>query len=105
MLLFVASYVCLITDGYYFFWVKNITAQLPPKHRETSISALLGYGNAFKRELTVGALKAKDMAKKGGKAAGKAAGKGAKKVAGLYKEKARRPPKSNLGVDMDHNQV
>lgn len=58
----VASYVCLITDGYYFVWVKNITSQMPPKHRETSTAALLGFGNEFKRQLKVGALKAKDIA-------------------------------------------
>ena len=45
----------------------------------------MGFGNKFKSELNIGALKARDMVKKGGKAAGR----GAKKIAGMYKEKRR----------------
>ena len=56
---------------------------LPPKMREYSTVAMIGFGNKFKRQLSVGALKARDMASKGGKAVGR----GAKKVAGLYKQK------------------
>ena len=51
--------------------------------REYSTVAMIGFGNKFKRQLSVGALKARDMASKGGKAVGR----GAKKVAGLYKQK------------------
>jgi hypothetical protein len=73
----------LITDGYFVCWAKSVTLQLPPKFREASIAALLGFGNRFKRQLSVGALKAKEIVKKGGKAAGL----GVKKMAGLVKQK------------------
>ena len=63
-----ACYIFLIVDFYYACWVKSVNMNLPPKLRESSTSALMGFGNKFKRELNIGALKARDMVKKGGKA-------------------------------------
>ena len=78
-----ACYVFLIIDFYYVCWVKSVNLNLPPKLRESSTAAMMGFGNKFKRHLNIGALKARDMVKKGGKVAGR----GAKKLAGMYKEK------------------
>ena len=85
VLLIVASYLFLIVDFYYVCWLKSVNMSLPPKYREYSTTAMMGFGTKFKRQLSVNALKAKDIAKKGGKAAGR----GAKKLAGMYKEKRR----------------
>lgn len=80
-----ACYIFLIVDFYYACWVKSVNMNLPHKLRESSTAALMGFGNKFKSELNIGALKAREMVKKGGKAAGR----GAKKLAGMYKEKRR----------------
>ena len=81
VLLLCACYIFLIIDFYYVCWVKSISLNLPEKLRETSTAALLGFGNSFKRQLNIGALRARDAVKKGGKAVGG----GVKKMAGLYK--------------------
>ena len=78
-----ACYVFLVIDFYYACWIKSVNLNLPPKLRESSTTAMMGFGNKFKRSLNTGAIKAREIAKKGGKAAGK----GAKKLAGMYKEK------------------
>ena len=75
----------MIIDFYYVCWVKSVNLNLPPKLREYSTTAMMGFGTRFKRHLSVGALKARDIARKGGKATAK----GAKKIAGMYKEKRR----------------
>lgn len=80
-----ACYVFLIIDFYYACWIKSVNLSLPHKMRESSTAAMMGFGNKFKRQLNIGALKARDIVKKGGVAAGR----GAKKIAGMYKEKAR----------------
>ena len=49
VLLLVSCYICLITDGYYIFWVKNLTSQLPPRYKQASTAALLGFGEEMKR--------------------------------------------------------
>lgn len=76
VLLIVTCYIFLIVDFYYVCWVKNMTQTLPGKYKEHASAAILGFGHKFKRELSVTALKAKDIVKKGGKKAGQ----GVKKV-------------------------
>lgn len=85
MLLIAACYVFLIIDFYYVCWLKSVNLSLPAKLRESSTAAMMGFGNKFKRQLNIGALKAREYVKKGGAAASR----GAKKLSGMYKEKAR----------------
>ena len=81
VLLLVTSYVFLIIDFYYVCWVQSVRMNLPKKLQEYSTSAMYGFGTKFKREMTVGAIKARTMIRKGKEAASR----GAKKMAGLYK--------------------
>ena len=90
-----ACYVFLVVDFYYACWIKSVNLNLPAKLRESSTAAMMGFGNKFKRQLNIGAIKARDMVKKGGKAAGQ----GAKKLAGIYKEK--RKGKGTLGREIE----
>lgn len=53
---------------------------------------MIGFGTAFKRQMNNGALKARNMVKKGGKAAGR----GVKKMSGMVKDKRRRTSGQNL---------
>ena len=83
VLLIITCYIFLIIDWYYVCWVKSLTLNLPPKYKETSTKAMLGFGDALQRELNINALKAKEILKSGKSKAGQ----GVKKVAGLYKQK------------------
>ena len=97
-----SCYILLIVDFYYACWVKSVNLSLPPKLRESSSAAMMGFGTRFKQELNIGALKAREMVKKGGKTAKR----GASKLAGMYKEKRRSGVKRDtLGREIEMQDV
>ena len=49
VLLLITCYIFMIIDVYYACWVKSVTMNLPPKMREYSTVAIIGFGNKFKR--------------------------------------------------------
>ena len=60
----------MVMDFYYVFWVKSVTLNVPPRYKEHTSAAILGFGESFKRNLGATALSAAALFKKGGRAAG-----------------------------------